>query len=490
MLTKSRPSTMSVASLEADIFKSKKNLNNIVELLQLVDLSTGSLETVNEAAAALYRVFSHFLQDGTLRRVDGDAAKSAKGAVREWLNENFKLFTSHISQVFDGEDVDELQVSFLAILLRLSKAEGLDGPLLNQLYFRVCSTLLYAENLSDVCVNDFVSSYLIQYRDLRFFFYKNASKIVAGSLQEKHAKKERIAYNALRIVCAIPQPVVAGDDSSSWAPCLAQKTTDDALLKKQFQEMLIPTLQLPLTVPTFKRILAVMHKRIIPFLPKPTLLMDFLTDAYNSHHTVALLALNGLFTLISQYNLDYPLFYPKLYALLDRNILFSRSRSRFFRLLDLFLSSTHLPAALVASFIKRLSRLALSAPPGAIAIIVPFIYNLLQRHATCMQMIHKPGDLQDDPFDEAAVDPMHTGALESSLWELASLQTHFHSNIGSLASIMSQQFTKPRYELEDFFDHGYQTMCSAELKRPLKREPAFEFEAVSFDAGLEESWEF
>lgn len=73
-----------------------------------------------------------------------------------------------------------------------------------------------------------------------------------------------------------------------------------------------------------------------------------------------------------------------------------RYRPRFLRMLDLFLSSTHLPTALVASFVKRLARLCLSAPPAAIISIIPMIYNLLKRHPACMVLIHSTSSVVDD----------------------------------------------------------------------------------------------
>lgn len=75
-----------------------------------------------------------------------------------------------------------------------------------------------------------------------------------------------------------------------------------------------------------------------------------------------------------------------------------RYRPRFFRLLDIFMSSSHLPSTLVASFIKRLARLALAANPAAIVAVVPFIYNLLKRHPSCMPLIHRASD-DDDEYD-------------------------------------------------------------------------------------------
>lgn len=51
---------------------------------------------------------------------------------------------------------------------------------------------------------------------------------------------------------------------------------------------------------------------------------------------------------------------------------------------------SHLPAYLVAAFAKRLARLALTAPPTALLILLPFIYNLIRRHPSCRVLLHKP----------------------------------------------------------------------------------------------------
>jgi U3 small nucleolar RNA-associated protein 19 len=49
----------------------------------------------------------------------------------------------------------------------------------------------------------------------------------------------------------------------------------------------------------------------------------------------------------------------------------------------------HLPVALLASFVKRLARLSLSAPPAAIVMIIPLTYNILKKHPALMVMIHR-----------------------------------------------------------------------------------------------------
>jgi CBF/Mak21 family len=67
------------------------------------------------------------------------------------------------------------------------------------------------------------------------------------------------------------------------------------------------------------------------------------------------------------------------------------------RRFDFFLPR-HLPAALLASFVKRLSRLSLTAPPTSIVIMIPFVYNILKRHPALMCMIHRD-EVTSEPFE-------------------------------------------------------------------------------------------
>ncbi|KAL2408290.1 Nucleolar complex protein 4 [Exophiala dermatitidis] len=224
----------------------------------------------------------------------------------------------------------------------------------------------------------------------------------------------------------------------------------------------------------------------IATLRRPEILMDFFTDSLDMGDLgLAVPALQGLFHLITTRNLDYPAFYPRLYALLDKDLLHSKYRSRVLRHLDIFLApQNHLPAATIASFIKRLSRLCLFAPPSAIVAIVPFIYNLLKTHPTTTFMIHRPPhppytkfkhNLGNDPFDPAEPDPQVTNAIDSSLWELDTLRSHYHPTVASIARIIAEQFTKQQYNLEDFLDHGYSSLLQSDLNKKDKKPPVVEY---------------
>lgn len=249
-------------------------------------------------------------------------------------------------------------------------------------------------------------------------------------------------------------------------------------------------------------VLVRLHAQILPHLTQPTLLHDFLVSCLDSRGATALLALNAIFTLVTKYNLDYPQFYTRLYGMLDASVLHMKYRARFLRLLETFLSSTHLSSTLVASFAKRLSRLSLRAPPAAIASVVPFVYNLLKRHPRCMAMVHKEWDGDrlnigpagvEDPFDPDEKDPLKTNALESSLWELASFgaaavakgnsggpamgadegsilpgEAHYLGSVTSLARILAEPFTRERYSLDDFLDITYGTLFETEVKKTIR----------------------
>ncbi|KII84320.1 hypothetical protein PLICRDRAFT_118099 [Plicaturopsis crispa FD-325 SS-3] len=224
------------------------------------------------------------------------------------------------------------------------------------------------------------------------------------------------------------------------------------------------------------RALTVMHRGVLPHLTRPVLVMDWVSASVDHGGTVGLLALNALFELMKGYNLDYPSFYTRLYAFLDRDVLHAKHRARFFRLAEVFLSSTHLPATILASFVKRLARLSLTAPPAAVVMVVPFVYNVLKRHPALMVMIHRVEVDSEvkDPFRAADANPLTTCAIDSSLWELHAQETHYHSAVSTLAKIFGEAFTKPGYAMEDFLDHGYGTLLDTEFirGRRIKKEPA------------------
>ncbi|KAH0830655.1 CBF/Mak21 family-domain-containing protein [Lanmaoa asiatica] len=243
------------------------------------------------------------------------------------------------------------------------------------------------------------------------------------------------------------------------------------------------------------RALNIMHRGVLPHLTRPILVMDWISACVDLGGIVGLLALNALFALIKDYNLGVischlqHLFDPSSSEITHRSIPDFTPFS--------IETSTHLPASLLASFVKRLSWLSLAAPPAAIIMIIPLTYNLLKRHPALMGMIHRTQGVDSsligklrlvswysfltsytDPFLPNEANPNITNAIDSSLWELYSHKQHYDSAVSALARIFEEAFTKPGYSIEDFLDHTYGTLIEAETKRQIKREPALVMELV------------
>ncbi|KAK7207522.1 nucleolar complex protein [Myxozyma melibiosi] len=488
------PSPEVILELEKQISSSTEHYNNLVYLLHYMKNDDPQIALLS--ATALFRSFAKMMAAGLLSPVKKSLVGTAQETVALWLKEKYKEFKTDLVLLLAAEDAEAAYTS-LTILIRIAKEESTYlSPNKGEYHFaktllkRITSALL---NLSsDDLLLEFVEQYVDKYHDIRYHFLNSACMVAVEQAEDQTAEEQSLfTANLLSALTTLSSfPIDSSELTEFLVDVPSEAKTPVKKLSSQrgaLQDCWLAILKRPLTVEQYKYILQVMHKKIVPNINKPQLLMDFLTDSYDTGGVVSLLSLNALFLLMQKYNLDYPNFYTKLYALLDRNILHVKHRSRFFRLLDLFLSSTHLPAALVASFVKRLSRLALSAPPSAIVIIVPFTYNLLKRHNTCNLLLQRT-DFTDadakkyglnDPFNDEETDPNHTGALESSLWELATLQDHYHPNVGTLAKILSEPFYKPSYNIEDFMDHSYGTMLDAEFVKTIRKAPAVEFELVS-----------
>lgn len=476
--------------LEKSILESRKNYNDIVKILEIARKWTHQDQPI--AAVALCRVFCRLIASGSL--TEGKGPSKNESTIIKWLEERIDDFRSILLEWL-GDDNVSLQSTSLTLLLRLLRDEvtlGKSTKVVATRFLEIVQQLTGTSSDKDV-INEYIEKYALQYDDVRLWTLQAVGTLLADTTPPAQTEK------AVLILLAI----VPSESESVYLESLKdRKRSVSSSIKAQMQNAQIAwsgVLRQTLSKSQRKRILEAVPNHIGPNILEPEILMDFLTDSFNLGGSAALLALSGTYYLIRQKNLDSPHFYRKLYSMLDENILDSKHRSRFFRLLETFLDSTHLPAVLVASFIKRMARLALRAPPAGIVVVVPMIYNLLQSHPTCTFMIHRNNPFEvdaqqwGDPFKPKEEDPMTTNAIESSLWEIVTLQSHYHPNVAAIAKIISQPFTKQAYNLEDFLDHSYDTvrrllrclaesltqslqMISAELVKELKKPPEVEYQ--------------
>lgn len=304
----------------------------------------------------------------------------------------------------------------------------------------------------------------------------------------------------LLYACSASDPVSASarasSDSGSDVPADVTKR-----LRRKFGEAWLCVLADACLTPAQRAsAMALLPQKVIPRMANPLRLSDFLTDAYDSASTaddtrVAVSALDALFVLVAQHRLDYLDFYPKLYTKLTPYALFEApERERFLSLTATFLTrGTHLPRNMVASFVKRLSRRALVAPPSGAMWCLRLALELLHKHPSVSFLVHKTVDLfeapakksadngtvstcNEDPFDDSASDPQATCAEESSLWELEVLQNHMSPAVSRLIEAFSRDVRKrnipaPPGNLSDYAALDFTDVFGAEFKRRAKAIP-------------------
>ncbi|KYQ92912.1 hypothetical protein DLAC_05505 [Tieghemostelium lacteum] len=311
--------------------------------------------------------------------------------------------------------------------------------------------------------------------------------------------------------------------------------TKIATYQKEIGKFWLLFLQCSLPSSIYKQVLLGLPEQVFPLLSDPRLLMDFYTSSFNVGGVTSILALNGIFILITKYNLEYPEFYTKLYSLFQPGVIYAKYRARFFKLSESFLSSKYIPNYIVAAFIKRSAQICLISPPQASLILIPLIYTLLQRHPTCQTLINNPVTLPTapkeqqqqpqqitrqsvlllnkptsssitststsntinnpygkDPFLPYEVDPAKCNALKSSLWELQLLRDHYAPQVSKIMKIFDSDF-KDLVDLDEFSSISYPLMYEMSFKKKSSSTPlAFNqgTDLIPKQDNLMDGWEF
>ncbi|GEQ67243.1 hypothetical protein JCM33374_g907 [Metschnikowia sp. JCM 33374] len=489
-----------ISSLVAETLDQSK-YNNLVELLAQYDeiesiLKAEEDDSVEENARFLtlniYRCFEKLLAD---KCMDSAQKSEKKQLVAKWLQDKYDKFKEILCRLIQTELAfsSSLQLDALDLMLGLVRLEAKAANefpvdtyqgVIKSLLLSECGEVLADQSSGNFLLLEFIEKFA-KYWDLQvFFFEKSLVETISSWKELDHDKRVQIFSNYFTVIkggLLYSSDTDALREAPVFSDIKLPATAYKQSIKTRYQKCLLEVLKITELSPAqYKALLLILHKRVIPYMGVPAGLMDFLTDAYDQEDddVVPILALNSLWELMKNYNLEYPDFYTKLYSLLTPDLMYTRYRSRFFRLCDLFLSSTHLAANLVASFIKKLARLSLAASTPAVVIVIPFIYNLLKRHPTCMVLLQNTtsDSKYTDTYNDAEKDPLNTGAMGSSLWELETLMTHFHPNVATLAKIFGEPFRKPSYNMEDFLDWSYLTLLESEKTRKYKGMASLEYE--------------
>ena len=473
-------------------------------------------------------------EGGREEGVDDDA----RDAYLAWFAKHRRVFVERcVGCVVDGELDERARCLALGVIMECARCET-PGKFSNELYEDALRRATRAKSWSEALLGTLKARYLTRV-DVRYHTYgamrKLAEELKTYAPGEGEAAAVDVARNVYDVLNATPRAFddYRGDEAGAededgradFAAMLAKlrgesvddegekkrgpwcedaegsvidleaakkkrktsgggkpKWTEGARHRRAFSDAWLALLRADFPEDIYRKILMRLHVDVMPHMVNPQLLSDFCVDSIDVGGLTGMLALNGLFILMTQHGLEYPTFYNRLYELLDASCFHANHRRGFFSLMDVFLKSPALPAYLVASFIKRFARLALSAPPAGAMVCVGFIHNLLRRHKSCVVLVHRErveGEaaklIDADPFDADERDPAKTNALKSSLWEVETLRAHYFPQIPKMVALLERDLTDrvktKELEMGDLCGASYGSLTAEELDARVKKVP-------------------
>ncbi|BFZ18181.1 hypothetical protein BsWGS_21220 [Bradybaena similaris] len=408
-----------VKKITKQILKDPKHSNLLLDLLQYSQSQNS--DVVCACCQSLVTVFSHFISvscfmnNGKTTAAEADLSKEDQFS--SWLREQF---TTACDVMSDHLYHESAQVQITAFMSLVALLQVLDKK--------------SSQNFGDKLVESIMSCLLSEEHDQAALIKLLPSLLTAwqedlhiSSMCLLHVKKSlrnmnQTTADTMLLNCWRTIKLLASHD-------LNEK------LKAHLTGVVCGFLQHQMPARLYREVLTGISS-VMDKMSNPLRLADFLSESFNIGGAISLMSLHGLFLLMHRYNLDYPDFYSKLYSMFEPQVFSAKYRARFFYLADTFLTSTHLPAYLVAAFAKRLSRLCLHAPKSGSHIAVPFILNLISRHPACEVLLHRtegPTELGTDPFLADDTDLSRCRALDSCLWELQTLQHHYDPSLSHKA---------------------------------------------------------
>lgn len=474
-------------SMAIDFLSSRRNANNLADIIALIESNESNIPPCLLALEIIFlevlKRRDMFLENPTA----GSCAVDTESQYRIWLRECFDDAWSKILAVVSNSPKISVQTQALSTAMKLIAMEG-QNPLEplkkeehyfpnNRLRLLLVAILSSGRNGGQLLarLQEFST-----YPDVLYNVWKQLFPIAIGLQRSGQRPDENFIRNYLDLIDKFPLPKPGrgerGQDHDLTDNLLCGQQGHNGYIlnmdhmRKAVNKVWGCVMHWNHTPATQRLLLVVLLERVLPFLDKPLLLTDYLMDSLDSGGAISLLALQGIFTLIQNHNLEYPNIFSKLYSMFEPEIFHTKFKARLFYLSDMFLSSTHLPENIVAAFAKRLARLSLVAPPEDIHIILMFIGNLILRHPGLKLLIDNPNrtNVPEDPFVMEERDPSKSRAMESSLWELHALQSHVLPGVGTAANFIYNPLPSVEWDLSQILEDNSDDIFEREMKKKLK----------------------
>lgn len=481
-----------------------KNTTKVNVLLALQDTAEGTEDAAvfEVCLQAILGILCKCVDLGLLRSPSAGSDEVSQ-KVSQWLKDFSHAFLAMLVEKVKGDFYDSSIEAILALMEVMHSVDEHDDSG-HQFPNGIYQNLIHAAMSNERALLTLREA-MEQYSDLRYYGYRNLARMLKEA--ECDATKVLLVIKGLTwkldpsakdaVAVSPPKPsqqessadeVSDGSDidyasESSESETEEQSEVNDALFylpvkgdatpavktrrghRHEFTTCWLALLTRPLDATVLLDVLSILDDQVMPGITTPTLLLDFLTSAYNTHGWQALAS---LWILMRHHGLDYPSFYPKLYSLLTPALNAGHFTAKHAKLLDMFLRSTHLPAYMVASFIKRLAELACYAPPYLVeSFYLPLLYNLLKRHLSCQAMLQS----EETQVVFANTAAISIDAASSPLYELLSLCRHYHFK---LAKTVQSLFLEARIlgkHLEVGLQGSYDAMVEAELAHRWSKVP-------------------
>ncbi|XP_036319086.1 nucleolar complex protein 4 homolog A-like [Rhagoletis pomonella] len=466
-----------------DFLNSRRHANNLVDIIEHFQNCVREKRSITAAVLTLEVIFVELLKrremciDNAPLKPKDDGPETK---YREWLRQRYEESLNLILNSFEHEKSAEATQALVSSM-KLLAAEGnyplekSDEPSKFQKH-RLRSILqkLISPIKSQSALIQRFKEYA-EYLDLVFYSWKLMQPLASRTA----FSNEIFALNYLELINALPVTKDVQDERKLL--CITEPVGESSQLecfdyvqtRKCINKVWLCMMQWTdgILEPVHRQMLIVLLERILPHLDKPILLTDFLMDSLDCGGPVSLLALQGIFTLIQKHNITYPNIYEKLYSMFEPEIFHTKFKARLFYLADIFLSSTHLPENLVAAFVKRLARLSIIAPPQDAIIILHFIGNLILRHSGLKRLICAQDaiEVSRDPFIMEERDPTKSNALDSSLWEVVSLQKHAIPAVATAARFISQPLPTTEWDLSSVLELNEDDIFDQEIAKKSKQ---------------------
>ncbi|XP_059470197.1 nucleolar complex protein 4 homolog B [Neocloeon triangulifer] len=476
----SEMNTSEIFKLSEDFIESRKNSNNLSTIVDLLSTQEGKL--LNCCILSLQTMFTH-----SLLETKSIVTTEAGGKYREWILKNYEeampILLTIIKSIKHPYSVrEQAMVTYVNLLkietLHVNKPQN-DAFCLPKLKYYNLLKVLVASKKTKAVKNKVQTKLISRFSEFTAMpdvALQTWVSCVTLTKCDKKLPDEGKMRNILHLLDKTMIPKGMSKEENSEEPFVSKKVHD--LPRKAVGKKLTRAVdgvwenmkKWHHNEGTMHETLLLLIEKMMDSMSKPKLLTDFFMASLDYGGALSLLSLQGVFNLIQKHNIEYPDIYSKLYSLFTPEMLRTRYKQRLFYLSDLFLTSTHIPEALVAAFAKRLGRLSLTASATDILIMIPFIGNLLIRHKGIQKMIHsiEGGYVEVDPFVESETDPCKSRAIESCFWELKSLQSHLVPPVAIAARFIDEKLPTVEWDLADVLEIKYGDVFEKEMNKKAK----------------------